>query len=75
MKKNVRWAMKHRDVLGAGAAKRRQLSDPDDVFDAVMAEGSRGTLHSGSGEIVKSRAQQLAIALSEKRKAQARKRR
>lgn len=51
--------------MGAGAAKRKHLS-PKDKVSAVMGEYGRGTLHSGGGGIVKSRAQALAIALSEK---------
>ena len=50
--KSVENALKHKNVLGAGAAKRRRLSKKNRVT-AVMAEYARGTLHSGSGEIVK----------------------
>jgi hypothetical protein len=63
----IRQAMKHRDVLGAGAEKRKSLP-PEGKFEAVMREYKRGTLRSGSGEHVKKRAQALAIAFSEKRK-------
>ncbi len=63
-------AMRHSDVLGAGTRKRKHLS-PDDKFDTVMAEWGRGTLHSGSGEIVRTQSQALAIAYSEMRKRRA----
>jgi hypothetical protein len=55
----------HSDKLGAGAAKRKKLKNPDDKFEAVMREFAAGKLHSGSGEIVKDRQQALAIAGSE----------
>lgn len=63
----VKEAMKHPDVLGAGAAKRKKLSAKED-FQAVMAEWKRGTLRSGSGEHVKSQKQAEAIAFSESKK-------
>lgn len=56
--------MKHPDKLGAGAAKRRKLP-PNERIEADMKEFKRGTLRSGSGEHVKSKAQALAIGLSE----------
>jgi hypothetical protein len=56
---------KHPDKLGAGAAKRKKLKNPDDKFEAVMHEFKTGKLHSGSGGIVTSRQQALAIAGSE----------
>jgi hypothetical protein len=58
---------KHPDLPGAGAKKRRSLS-PANTAHAVMGEFKRGTLRSGGGTHVKSRAQAIAIALSEKKK-------
>lgn len=66
--KEIAKAMKHKDVLGAGAKKRKKLN-PQDKFKAVMKEYGRGTLYSGSGEKVTDYKQALAIAFSEKRKA------
>jgi hypothetical protein len=63
----VEKAMRHENKLGAGAEKRKHLS-PEHKKEAVMAEFHRGTLHSGSGHIVKSKAQAAAIAYSESRK-------
>lgn len=63
----VRRALRHGDTLGAGAAKRASLSGRDKVR-VVMREFKRGTLHSGSGGIVRNRKQAVAIALSEARK-------
>lgn len=63
----VRRALRHSNVLGAGAAKRASLSGRD-KFRVVMQEFKRGTLHSGSGRIVHNRKQAVAIALSESRK-------
>ena len=63
-KKEVKWAMKHKNVLGAGAMKRKHLGGADKVH-TVMAEYKRGTLHSGSGDIVTNRKQAIAIAMSE----------
>lgn len=60
----VKQAMEHPNKLGAGAEKRESLS-PDDKFAAVMKEFERGTLHSGSGEIVTNPEQAKAIAASE----------
>ena len=57
-------ALKHPDRLGAGAKKRRKL--PRRLRGrAVMQEFSRGTLHSGSGDIVHNPAQARAIAAHE----------
>ncbi len=62
-------AMHHANVLGAGAAARRKhLKKPEEKIDVVMREFNRGTLHSGSGPIVKNKDQAIAIALSEARK-------
>jgi len=61
-------AMKHPDVLGAGAKKRKALP-PKEKVGVVMKEYKRGTLHSGSGEIVTNPKQAVAIGLSEARKA------
>ena len=57
-------AMKHSSKLGAGAKKRKKLHGQKKV-EVVMGEFKRGTLHSGSGEIVKKRDQAIAIAMSE----------
>jgi hypothetical protein len=57
-------AMKHENKLGAGAEKRKGLT-PKDKVATVMCEFKRGTLHSGSGEIVTDKKQALAIAMSE----------
>jgi len=59
--------MNHSNKLGAGA-KKRKLLEPDDKFDVVKKEFARGTLHSGSDEIVTDKKQALAIAYSEKEK-------
>ena len=64
----IKKAMQHSNKLGAGAAKRRGLPDADTKIHTVMSEFKRGTLHSGSGDIVKSRPQAIAIALSEARR-------
>ena len=69
MKKTIKKAMKHADLLGAGAKKRRQLKNPKDKVETVMHEFGRGTLHSGSGAKVSNRKQAIAIGLSEARKA------
>jgi hypothetical protein len=62
----MRKAMNHPNVLGAGAAARRKhLRTPGDKVETVMHEFKRGTLHSGSGEIVTNRKQAVAIAMSE----------
>jgi hypothetical protein len=61
-------AMKHKDVLGAGAEKRKHLPAKEKV-GVVMKEFKRGTLHSGSGEKVTNPKQAIAISLSEARKA------
>ena len=60
-------AMKHRDVLGAGAKKRKALPAKDKVH-TVMKEFKRGTLHSGSGAKVSNPKQAIAIGLSKARK-------
>jgi len=62
-------AMAHPNTLGAGAkARRKYLKDPQDKVHVVMKEFKRGTLHSGSGGIVKNRRQAIAIGLAEARK-------
>lgn len=66
-KMTVAEAMRHPDVLGAGAAKRRHLP-PKERAEAVMKEFKRGTLRSGGGEHATSRAQAIAIALAEERR-------
>ncbi len=60
-------ALKHPNKLGAGAKKRAKLKKKDKV-PVVMEEFKRGTLHSGSGDIVTDPKQAIAIALSEQRK-------
>ena len=65
--KKIAEAMDHPDKLGAGAKKRKKLNAAENV-SAVMKEFDRGTLHSGSGEIVKNKEQAVAIALSEAKK-------
>lgn len=57
-------AMHHSNKLGAGAKKRKHLN-PKDKVEAVMKEGYKGTLHSGSGKIVTDPSQMKAIAMSE----------
>ena len=71
--KSVTKAMQHPNVLGAGAAKRRKLRSKKNKVTAVMAEFKRGTLHSGSGDIVKNPKQAIAIAISESTKKRKRK--
>lgn len=58
------WALKHPDKLGAGAKKRKHLKGKAKV-GVVMSEFKRGTLHSGSGAIVKNPKQAITIGLSE----------
>lgn len=60
-------AMKHPDVLGAGAKKRRSLPEKEKI-PVVMKEFARGTLNSGSGHKVTDKKQALAIGYSEARK-------
>lgn len=67
-KKKIHEALKHKDVLGAGAKKRKHLKAKDKV-EVVMKEFKRGTLHSGSGAKVTNPKQAIAIGLSESRKA------
>jgi hypothetical protein len=64
LNKKQKEATKHSNELGAGAKKRKKLK-PKDKVGVVMHEFKRGTLHSGSGEIVKDRKQAIAIAMSE----------
>jgi len=59
----VHIAMKHPNRLGA-AKKRKKLGKKDKVH-TVLSEFKRGTLHSGSGGIVKNRKQAIAIGMSE----------
>ncbi len=61
---DIQKAMKHPNKLGAGAKKRKHLKGQNKVH-AVMKEFKRGTLHSGSGKIVKKRSQAIAIGMSE----------
>lgn len=60
----ARQALEHSNKLGAGAEARKHLRGQEKV-GVVMSEFKRGTLHSGSGEIVKNRKQAIAIAMSE----------
>ncbi len=65
-KKSITRAMKHPDIPGAGAKKRKKLKNPQDKVHTVMAEYKKGTLHSGkSKKPVSSRKQAIAIAMSE----------
>ncbi len=66
-KKAIAKAMKHKNVLGAGAKKRKHLGKKDKVA-VVMKEFSRGTLNSGSGAKVTNPKQALAIGYSEARR-------
>lgn len=61
-------ALKHPDVSGAGAEKRKNIKNPKTKVATVMAEYERGTLHSGGGGKVTNPKQAIAIALSEARK-------
>ena len=54
----------HSNKLGAGAKKRKHMRGKAKV-GVVMHEFKRGTLHSGSGEIVTNPKQAVAIAMSE----------
>lgn len=65
--KKIKAAMKHPDVLGAGAEKRKKLN-PDERASAVMEEYNKGTLRSGNGEHVKNEQQAKVIAISERNK-------
>lgn len=69
VKPAIKKAMKHKDVLGAGAKKRKALKNPKDKVEVVMKEFKRGTLNSGSGAKVTNPKQAIAIGLSEARKA------
>lgn len=56
----------HADVVGAGARRRRSLGlTPEQKVRIVLGEFKRGTLRSGSGQLVRSREQAIAIAMSE----------
>jgi len=57
-------AMSHGSKPGAGARKRKYLKGQKKV-GVVLSEFKRGTLHSGSGQIIKKRSQAIAVALSE----------
>jgi len=66
--KRQKSAMKHKNVLGAGAKKRKYAGlTADEKFTVVMKEYKRGTLHSSDGKIVKKKAQAIAIGYSEAR--------
>ena len=64
LSKSQQKAMKHSNKLGAGAKARKKLHGKNKI-PVVMREFKQGTLHSGSGQIVKNRKQAVAIALSE----------
>lgn len=61
--KKIEKALKHKDVLGAGAKKRKSLNQSENA-SAIMREFERGTLHAGSGKIVKNKEQAIAIIMS-----------
>jgi len=63
----IRDSMRHPDELGEGAKRRVKLS-PRDRRIAVMREYRRGTLHSGSGDIVTRPSQAVAIGIHESRR-------
>ncbi len=65
-------AVKHPNKLGSGAVKRKGLPAKSKI-KTVMHEFKKGTLHSGSGEIVTNPKQGIAIALSEARKSKKKK--
>lgn len=63
--KKIKEALKHPDVLGAGAKKRKKLA-PKQKIEVVMKEFKQKTLRSGgSGKKVTNPKQAIAIALSE----------
>jgi len=62
---NEKLALMHSNKLGAGAEARRKHLHGKAKIPIVMREYKRGTLHSGSGGIVKNRKQAIAIAMSE----------
>lgn len=64
MKKFSKDVYRHPDKPGEGAKKRAHLKGQEKVH-AVMGEFKRGKLRSGSGEVVKTRDQAQAIAMSE----------
>ena len=59
----IKEALDHPDFLGAGAAKRKNLSASDNAA-ALTEEFKRGTLRSGSGDKVTNPAQLRAIIAS-----------
>jgi hypothetical protein len=67
MNKRQREALQHPNKLGAGAKKRAHLKGKEKIA-VVMEEFKRGTLHSGSGKIVRNKKQAIAIAISESKK-------
>ena len=60
----VKKALQHPNKPGAGAKARKGLRGQEKVH-AVMSEFKGGTLHSGSGAVVKKRKQAIAIAMHE----------
>lgn len=74
IKSEIEKAMKHPNILGAGARKREKL--PCNLKGGVvMREFYRGTLHSGSGALVTDVTQAKAIASSETRRCKHKKKR
>lgn len=66
--RRIEAALRHPDILGAGADKRRSLPlTKEEHIEAVRQEYLRGTLHSSSGKKVTSEKQMYAIAYSELR--------
>lgn len=69
MSQAVKSALRHPDILGAGAKKRAHIRDPKKKIATVMEEYGRGTLRAGgSGKHVSNRKQAIAIAMSEAKK-------
>lgn len=62
-KSKVNNALKHKNILGAGAKKRKSLNKQENA-SAIMKEYKKGTLHSGGGGIVKNKKQAIAIIIN-----------
>ncbi len=70
-RRRVEDAMKHQNVLGAGAKVRERAHlTPNEKYAVVMKEYYRGTLHSSDGSIVRRPDVARAIAYSEARRVQ-----
>lgn len=63
-KRRIQRATTGSTAFRAGAERRKNLRGREKV-GVVLKEFKRGTLHSGSGQIVKNRNQAIAIGLSE----------